>query len=193
MTPTIRHCKSDFSTPNPSLKNLVDDYLRRYKDEVEDEIYYFKNLKSLEKVIHNATLAKDARGIRHDHQRRLKERVLKEVENNLQGKFNEINNSESFPELMNIVRNAAVHGFGELAVYDASTRIGAFLDLFPDMVYLHRGTRTGAKYICNKYEITFNKKTLDRNDLPVELKQLREYDIENFMCIYKDDLKYLDD
>ena len=36
---------------------------------------------------------------------------------------------------------------GELTVYDVAHRIGAYLQLEPDVVYLHRGTRIGARYL----------------------------------------------
>lgn len=37
-----------------------------------------------------------------------------------------------------------IPGLGELYVYDTTLRIGAKLNLFPDKVYLHAGTRLGA-------------------------------------------------
>ena len=40
---------------------------------------------------------------------------------------------------------ADFHGIGSLTVYDTATRIGAFLKLEPDRVYLHAGTRDGAR------------------------------------------------
>jgi hypothetical protein len=38
-----------------------------------------------------------------------------------------------------------IKGFGELAVYDCSLRVGSYLNLLPDKIYLHAGTRKGAE------------------------------------------------
>jgi len=40
---------------------------------------------------------------------------------------------------------AEVPGFGKLAVYDVAMRIGIWRDIWPRYVYLHAGTRKGAR------------------------------------------------
>jgi hypothetical protein len=54
--------------------------------------------------------------------------------------------ANDFGDLFHLVGAAldSIHGLGELYVYDTSLRIGAKLNLFPDRVYLHAGTRLGA-------------------------------------------------
>jgi hypothetical protein len=39
----------------------------------------------------------------------------------------------------------SIGGLRELYTYDMALRIGAFLGLAPEFVYLHRGTRAGAR------------------------------------------------
>ena len=40
---------------------------------------------------------------------------------------------------------ADIHRFGKLAVYDTACRLGVYLGLGPEVVYLHAGTTKGAK------------------------------------------------
>lgn len=75
-------------------------------------------------------------------------------------------------------------GIGELYVYDTALRIGAWLELFPGKVYLHAGTRWGAR------ALGFDPKAraLEVSELPQELQQLEPYEIEDLLCIFKDKL-----
>jgi hypothetical protein len=64
-------------------------------------------------------------------------------------------------------------------------RIGVNLSLHPKKVYLHCGTRIGAKNLGLDYQ----KHALEMTDLPQELQKLKPYQVEDFLCIYKDALK----
>jgi hypothetical protein len=72
-------------------------------------------------------------------------------------------------------------GIGELAVYDIAHRIAAFRGKEPSLVYLHRGTCVGARHLG------FTGKTLDPRLLPSSFSCLTAAEIEDCLCIYKDD------
>ena len=55
-----------------------------------------------------------------------------------------------FNDLYAIVKEASIKGIGELCIYDTTERIGTFLGVLPDEVYLHRGTRVGAVRLLGK-------------------------------------------
>jgi hypothetical protein len=74
-----------------------------------------------------------------------------------------------------------INGLAELYAYDTAARIGAKLGLAPRQVYLHRGTREGAKNLG----FESSRKTIARSELPVELRGLAADEIENLLCIYK--------
>jgi hypothetical protein len=74
-----------------------------------------------------------------------------------------------------------IRGIGELMVYDTSLRIGARLELSPDFIYLHAGTRVGARELGLDGRLPFVRTT----DVPVPLRRLRPHEIEDFMCIFK--------
>jgi hypothetical protein len=68
-----------------------------------------------------------------------------------------------------------IHGIGPLAIYDITTRVGAHLGLEPGFVYL--GAAKGAKAL-----------NLDHRR---EFLALRPREVEDCLCIYKDDLEAL--
>jgi hypothetical protein len=68
-------------------------------------------------------------------------------------------------------------------VYDIAHRHGAYFGKAPALVYLHAGTRAGAR--------AFNATgdTLDPKKLPAAFSRLEPAEIEDCLCIYKDDLR----
>lgn len=64
-------------------------------------------------------------------------------------------------------------------------RLGMWLNLAPDIVYLHGGTAEGAAV----FKITGNTALLKA--FPPEIQKLGAVHAENFLCIYKDRIKSL--
>ena len=87
--------------------------------------------------------------------------------------------------LIRTVEECSVSGFGVLAVYDTSLRLGSWLDALPTMVYLHAGTTQGARALG----LDCSQKVIQVNDFPEPLKDLEPYHVENFLCIYKKKIK----
>ena len=80
---------------------------------------------------------------------------------------------------------SGIRGLAELYYYDTALRIGASRSLMPKHVYLHRGTRDGARALG----LDWRADLLDPRALPKELAVLEPHEIEDFLCIYKDQLK----
>lgn len=76
-------------------------------------------------------------------------------------------------------------GIGSLTIYDVARRLGAWLELEPSKVYLHRGALKGARKLGIKGEI------VSLNDFPPEIQKLGATHAENFLCIYKDEIAKL--
>jgi len=91
---------------------------------------------------------------------------------------------KSFNELFEIINSALINvkGIGELYVYDTSLRIGAKLNVLPEKVYMHAGTRIGARRLGYEGSIRF----IEISDLPIEFQQLEPYEIEDMLCRFKD-------
>jgi hypothetical protein len=96
----------------------------------------------------------------------------------------EIRSCLNFEELIKLMgkKIGNIPGIGQLTVYDTALRIGANLGIEPKIVYLHCGTRVGAKTLG----INIRKKdTLNPSELPDAFSKLSPSEIEDCLCIYK--------
>ncbi|AZO77220.1 hypothetical protein B5U99_27555 [Bosea sp. Tri-54] len=79
-----------------------------------------------------------------------------------------------------------INGIGDLTIYDVATRIGAFLKLAPDAVYLHAGAAEGAKALGIR---TAGGRPVPLDRFPAALRRLGAYHLENLLCTFKRELK----
>jgi hypothetical protein len=70
----------------------------------------------------------------------------------------------------------------KLTVYDISHRIGAYFGKAPERVYLHAGVRVGAR------ALGIGGDSFDPKILPKPFARLTPSEIEDCLCIYKDEL-----
>ncbi|CAG5070023.1 hypothetical protein DYBT9623_02763 [Dyadobacter sp. CECT 9623] len=144
--------------------------------------------------------------IRHNHQdvfedrngniRGISKSISRQVRNNLIMRINDLASTGNFDEILQIVNECKIPGFGELSVYDTSLRIASFRSLEPDKVYLHAGARTGFEILESKGYLKTGmsrKKYLRKDELPIQFQEgLKMYEVENLACLYKDDFKLLE-
>ena len=107
----------------------------------------FRTQRDLGSAIELAALAITSDGQKHRHQWRIGNAAMKRASEMLASGAAALASASSFDMLHDRVGAlvGAIHGIGKLYVYDIAFRIGAYLGLDPDRVYLHAGTRTGAK------------------------------------------------
>jgi hypothetical protein len=111
-------------------------------------------------------------------------------------RLEDIKSVENFDELYNLIKECseARLRFGQLSIYDAAVRIGVYLDILPDFVYIHTGVRAGVNIL---EELGYTKEQLsNRNyaplkEFPVEMHEMTEISAENFSCKKKDEFKLL--
>jgi len=111
--------------------------------------------------------------------------VLVAVSNNLLQETQVLRDSVSFDAILGLVQACSVPGFGALARYDTALRIGFWRSLLPDKVYLHAGTRRGARNLG----LDVSRDYLTLEEIPVQFRDLAPHEIEDALCIYiyKDD------
>jgi hypothetical protein len=170
------------------LNEIIKDYKKRKKENPDKWGDYCKKIE-LAEIIEKASLAINPDGKKHAHQRRLTKFTLNNFKNNLLTKETEIEKIKTFEELLNLVENCRIKGIGELACYDTAKRIGAKFNIYPTKVYLHAGTRIGAKAFIPT--LTMKDKYIDRSILPDPFhdKELTDDNIEDILCIYKYEFK----
>ncbi len=124
-----------------------------------------------------------------DHQRRVGRKALANARNRLLRHKDEIDVCESFAELIDVIERHTgdVYRFGKLAVYDTAIRLGVYLGLDPEVVYLHAGTADGAGALS----LDTSRGILEPDDLPMPFYLLEPWECEDFLCIYKTELAEL--
>jgi hypothetical protein len=162
---------------------LLRHYDAHHRTRTLRELSWFASRPSLNAAIEEAAMAIDWNGKRFTHQRRIKLESLKLARAALLGAADRIHQATSFDELLTLIIRilADVGGIGELYCYDAAFRIGGFLNLLPRTVYLHSGTRKGAKALG----LRTNVATLEPEELPLALRGRPAHEIEDILCIYK--------
>lgn len=172
--------------PN-SLPAVVAHYKAHCQKRAAAGYQFYASRPSLEDVVKIAAFAENPDGKRDGHQYRLTKEALKKAYRRLQEA--DLRTCTTFHQLFTEIedRIGQITGIGPLMVYDTALRIGAFLGLEPEKVYLHRGARDGAKAIG----LGKGKDTLEVSELPGPFHRLRPREIEDCLCIYKKELKVI--
>jgi len=174
-----------------SLSEIIQDYRtnpdhrtdgKSYREHKQHELDWFSQLMPRE-AIEKAAMSVDSRGKRHGHQRRIKNKALKQATKALLTVARKLQKCVTFDELQKAVEavQSKVNGTGPLYAYDVALRIGANMGLLPKKVYLHAGTRKGAA----KLGVDTRSGTVDVKTLPPEFRGVPELEIEDILCIYK--------
>lgn len=176
-------CKPARENENANLKAFVRLYRQHNRPHSIRELEFYRTMPSFELAVHHAALATDYRGKRYDHQRRLRLPPLERAKQLLTQITQDLKRCKSFHELLTLleVTLRSTPGLGELYKYDTALRIGAFLGLAPEFVYLHCGTRAGARALG----LGVSRPYLSLGELPHALRALAPEEIEDFLCIYK--------
>jgi hypothetical protein len=168
-----------------TLDEIVRAYIREYREDAGTEMEDYRTEKSRAAAIRRAALCEFPDGKRHPHQYLIPRRLLELAEECLQAAATRLAGAPDFDALHEIVKGqiGSVEGIGELMVYDIAHRIGAYFGKSPAQVYLHRGTKKGAAILG------FRGETLDPKVLPAPFLKLTPAEIEDCLCIYKDELR----
>lgn len=168
-----------------NLEAIVRHYISNYRPHKQTELNWFRRQSSLEAAINVAAKAENEQGSRYSHQYRITLKAIQEAKRLLLEKHDVLQRCKTFHELWQRIKIILemVKGLGELYIYDTALRIGAYLNLLPDRVYLHAGTRTGA----NAFSIVSrHTEWIDVIELPSILRELPPHEVEDILCIYKD-------
>jgi hypothetical protein len=171
-----------------SLAALVAIYRRVHGPRLAAYLDNFTKLGSLDDAIRFACHGKEGRI--HSHQHLVGKKKLEQARKALERHAGEIESCQSFDELLTLVEGCTVdiYRFGILAVYDTSLRLGAYLGLWPEVVYLHAGTRKG----CKALGVATKGGTVALDMLPPPIRSLEPNQAEDFLCIFKDDFARTD-
>lgn len=170
-------------SPEPNWEEILRDYDGRHCCGCDEQIAWFQKQPSLRAAINTAARAVDARGRRFSHQYRIRRVAIGEATAALLAIEKQLARAKSFDALFEIVSKQLqdIAGIGALYRYDTAFRIGAYRRIFPSRVYLHAGTRAGARALG----LDYRKDALEMGEIPAALRARKPHEVEDILCIYK--------
>ena len=173
----------------PKLERIIDNYKKQTRKPVDYHVQFCLDQENLKDAIEAAAKAVNEYGKIHFHQRRVAKTDLMAFAEKLETFENELAQAKSFDEIYKIVKNTNQNGINEITVFDTAFRIGSYLNLFPDKIYLTSGTRIGAEHLLGKLG---NVNTLLPTDFPspFQRKDLSIADIEDILYVCKNEFEY---
>lgn len=169
-----------------SYDEIVGEYRVMRKEGYPDQKWYAAM--SLGDAIEHAAAANNAQLKRHPHQSRVTRRAIRAATAILRGLKSRIQACTDFDAMHTLFEEklGPVEGIGEMYIYDCAQRIGWSLRRHPRRIYLHRGTREGAKAVGVDVK---DRKAIEVGELPKDLRVLTASELEDLLCIFKDELK----
>ena len=171
------------------LKNIINEYKKLKKEHPDLHIEYCLQQNSLEDTIKIAAQSVNHLNKIHPHQHRVGRKKLNKFANELVNHVSEFEKANNFDNVYNIISKVNMHGIGALTCYDTALRICSKIsyknNFFPDKIYLHAGTRIGAKKLIGNKKLK-GKQFIYKNDLPDVLKnsELTPSELEDILCCF---------
>lgn len=153
------------------------------KGECNSAFHRAKTALTIDDAIKIAT-AQNCEKRKEPHQYRIQDENLAKFCNNLLQKKYTFKSVVCFSDLHRIISECKVDGIGKLCIYDTANRIGAFLGIGPEKVYLHAGTKDGAEKLLGR---RLKCDCISKADLPntFQREDLSCAEIEDILCRYK--------
>lgn len=180
--------------PLNTITDLWRDYMKRYvlPGRGDPALPWTLKADTFIEALHRAVMSRGEDGKKWHHQGRVWDWNLVVYEVNLwkaRDRVLECGESGAFWELYIVCKQAAAetNGIGIVTTYDVAARIGAWLGLEPEHLYVHAGVTEGARALG----ITWSRGTwcVDRERLP-EFFQDKNLDIvESFLCGYRSEIE----
>lgn len=165
---------------------IVEEYRWKFGTKTDEELAWFRGQASLQEAIRTAAFALKPNGARYSHQRWLKDETAQMTADVMLDHVREITMAPDFESLHALLGRllAGVPGVGEMYLYDTAFRLSGKLERPPTRVFLHRGTRDGARALGFDGE----REHIEMGELPAPLRALKAYEVEDVLCLYKAEL-----
>jgi hypothetical protein len=172
--------------PLTSLDAIVEDWkmrfidgdAKKYRDIVVD---YCVKASSFEEAVTRACRCRNEEGKKHNHQSKVRDVVLDEWAIKIVGNILP-NQIKSFDQLFDELGRILIYGIGPVTHYDVATRIGAYLKLEPEQLYLHAGVLSGWKLLHGNGRWP---ERIHRISWPEALRVLPADQVEDLLCAYR--------
>lgn len=170
-----------------SLGALVRDWIWRTEEETltRDPVMEFTaSARTFEEAVKRACRSRGRNGKMHNHQSKVREvhrmqlfvRIVTRIPRHAR-RFTD------FDDLHDTIEELAPKGIGPVTTYDVAVRIGSWLGIDPQSLYLHAGVRQGWEALQGGSSL--GVKRIGRDHWPQELQQLPADEVEDFLCTYR--------
>jgi hypothetical protein len=184
--PTTSKCLPRRFQPDgfSSFKEIVQHYIELRRSDVNDEFNWIRSIKSEVELIRVASYVIRSNGKRSSHHYRKPHELLERVRKTLLASRSKLARFRTFDQIYNFLESSIGDFFGvsELYIYDVSLILSVHRGITPERIYLHTGTREGARIL----RLPFGNKYLELSDIPKVFRTLAPHEIEDVFCIYKD-------
>jgi len=172
--------------PLTTLEAIVEDWqmrfingdAKKYRDTVVD---YCIKADSFADAVMRACRCRNELGKKHNHQSKVQDAVLMQWSGVIIDSINPTK-IEDFDQLFDMLYLIVIRGIGPVTHYDVATRIGAYLKLEPEQLYLHAGVLDGWKLLYGKGKWPMR---LKRASWPEALRVLPADQVEDLLCAYR--------
>jgi hypothetical protein len=176
-----------------TFNDVIADYKSRYLPDEESK--FFEELSNFEEALLYAGLVHNKTGRRLPHMNRIRYDALARALTILNENKDHLRTAKTFHELLHGIYTMLnephhIQNLGPMYYYDTAYRIGAYMKLFPEHIYLHGDTTKGA--VAVGIDVA-DRPYIDISELPFDLRSLdqklepRHY--EDILCIYEPELR----
>jgi hypothetical protein len=169
------------------IAGIIKHYHENFKEKIDLQMDFCLAQTTLNEAIVVAAKAIDATGKVHFHQRRIAKIELEKFAIRIAGKEDKILAINTFEGLYKLIDAEANREISELTVYDTALRIGNFLKIYPEKIYLQTGTKAGAEVLLGNLG---DRRTLKIEDFPEAFQNESLKDLEEILYEYKGQLKF---
>lgn len=172
----------------PKLEKIIKRYKSLGHKHPDNHVIYCVEQQNLRNAIIIAAKAIDDQHKVHFHQRRVKREDLAIFSQKLVDLEDALSTVTTFEDLSEIVNQASSPEISELTIYDTAFRIGHYLKIYPDKIYLQGGVRKGAEHLLG---LLADTKYLAVSELPspFQQKNLTQAEVEDILYLYRDELE----
>ena len=166
-----------------NLEMLVKDYLCKYEDSYEPEDQWWAESSTWEKALERAWNSRLENGKMHRHQCHVAPKLPEGLKIALAANI-QPDRFTDFHQLYSWIKSitACVIGLGNTTTYDVARRLGVWMKIQPELVYLHAGSAKGAK------KLGIEGESVILTAFPHEIQKLGATHAENFLCHNKDEI-----
>lgn len=151
----------------------------RFRDDIPD--WCREQLDGTE-ALRIAVRSKRPNGKMHNHQSKVSP-ALPRFEAVLVQRYHLLIRCKTFGQLHALLEILATTGIGPMTIYDVAVRFGAWLDLEPEVIYIHAGTAAGLRALGIKP--MYSERSIPMEILPRILRRKSADEVEDFLCTYR--------